>query len=111
MHEPSKLGGKGANHQEILAHPVEKSVGGNTGVAGQRGVADEIGPFETLLHRRPAGDARNRVYRAVEEKTQHEPLRCGASPVHAISNTRTCTGAQSCQSLALSHAEAGETGA
>src|SRR2546423_4611077 len=93
MHEPSKLGWKGANHQEVLAHPVEERVGGNSGVAGQRSVADEIGRFETLFHRRPAGDARCRVYRAAEEKSQRKSLRGGAPFGHGISNMRTCAGA------------------
>src|ERR1700682_3142023 len=109
MHEPSKLGWKGANHQEILAHPVEKGIGGNSGVARQRGVADKIGPFETLLHRRPAGDARRRVYGTAKEETQCKSLRVGACFGHGISNMRTCAGAVAPIRFRFSRAKSGET--
>src|SRR5450631_2987280 len=70
VHEPPKLGGKRPNRKKIVPHAVDKGIGGNSGVARQRGVADEIGSFETLVHRRPAGDAGRRVKCAAKEETQ-----------------------------------------
>ena len=75
VHKPPKLRRKGANRGKIASHPVDKGVSRNAGVAGQRGVADEIGSLQALLHRRAPGKTRHGIHR--DDQSQSKPPQHG----------------------------------
>src|SRR5438876_6136285 len=68
VHEPAQVGRKPAHGGKVLLHLAQKDFGMHACVSRQRGVSDEVGCLEALVHRGASGMAYARAHERCREQ-------------------------------------------